>query len=126
MKGNIKTQVAQTGLFPTFGKINLIYTIIILLNQIVISFLIPFKVTFMLKTEDWAYVYYDLFVDFIFFIDIIIKFNTPIYKQGRLMTDRKQIALLYVKTWFILDFLALIPFSFLRKNSEHWPRGKNE
>ena len=67
-----------------------------------------------------------IFVDFIFFLDIIIKFNTPVYKQGRLVTNRKQIALLYVKTWFILDFLALIPFSFLRKNSEHWPRWKNE
>ncbi len=50
-----------------------------MINQIIISLLIPFKVTFMLKTEDWGYVYYDFVVDFIFFIDIIIKFNTPIY-----------------------------------------------
>ena len=32
VKGNIKTQIASTGLFPTFGRINLIYTTIILIN----------------------------------------------------------------------------------------------
>ena len=32
IKGNIKTQIMSTGLFPTFGKCNLFYTAIILVN----------------------------------------------------------------------------------------------
>ena len=32
VKGNVETQVSSSGLFPTFGRINLIYTSIILIN----------------------------------------------------------------------------------------------
>ena len=126
VKGNIKTQIASTGLFPTFGRINLIYTTIILINQIIISMLIPFKLVFMEQNEKWGYVYYDLVIDFIFFLDILIHFNMPIYSKGRFITDRKQIAMNYIKTWFILDLLCCIPFSWIRKNSEDWPRGSND
>ena len=41
------------------------------------------------KNEDWVYVYYDFFLDFLFFCDMLIRFNTPIYSEGRLITDRK-------------------------------------
>ena len=125
-KGNIQTQIASTGLFPTFGRVNLVYTSVILVNQIIISFLIPFKLTFLEYSEEWAYVYYDTFLDFLFLIDILVRFNMPIYLEGRLITDRKVIAKTYVRSWFVWDLLALLPFSYLRKNSEHWVRGKNE
>ena len=88
--------------------------------------LVPFKLVFMEKNEGWGYVYYDLVIDFIFFLDILIRFNMPIYSKGRFITDRKQIAMNYIKTWFILDLLCCIPFSWIRKNSEHWPRGSND
>ena len=81
--------MASTGLFPTFGKVNMIYTVIILVNQLIIAFLVPLKLVFMERSETWGYVYYDTFVDLIFFIDIFIKFNTPIYLEGRLITSHK-------------------------------------
>ena len=90
------------------------------------SFIIPFKLVFMTDSEPWEYVYYDLFVDLIFAIDIVIQFNMPIYSQGRYFTDRKTIARAYIKSWFFLDLLCVIPISFVRKNSEDWPRGANE
>ena len=105
---------------------NLIYTSIIMVNQIVISFLVPFKLTFWEKTEPYAWVYYDLFLDVLFFADILIRFNTPIYSSGRFITDRKHIAKTYLKTWFVLDLLACLPLSYLRKSSETWPRGTND
>ena len=126
MKGNLKTQIASTGLFPTFGRINLTYKSLILVNQIIISIMIPFKLAFMEDNEDWFYVIYDLFLDLLFFTDILIRFNTPIYSQGRLITDRKLIARNYFKTWFFFDLIACLPMSYIRKNSEHWPRGSNE
>ena len=88
--------------------------------------MIPFKLVFMEEREDWEYVYYDIFVDILFLCDMIIRFNMPVYHQGRLITDRKIIAKAYCKSWFVLDLLCLIPFSLVRKRSEHWPRGKNE
>ena len=126
VKGDLKTQIASTGLFPTFGRVNLIYTSIILFNQIIISFLIPFKITFMEYSESWGYVVYDLLVDILFLTDIIITFNTPIYLEGRLITNRKVIIKTYFKSWFFLDLLACLPMSYFRKNSADWPRGGNE
>ena len=126
MKGDLKAQVASTGLFPTFGRVNLIYTTIILVNQVIISFLIPFKLTFMEYGESWGYVIYDLLVDALFLSDIIIRFNTPIYLEGRLITDRKIIIKAYLRSWFILDLLACFPFSLFRKISSDWQRGGNE
>ena len=90
------------------------------------SFIIPFKLVFMTDREDWEYVGYDLFLDLLFAVDIIIKFNMPIYSQGRYFTDRRTIARAYIKSWFFLDLLCLIPVSYIRKNSEDWPRGSNE
>lgn len=116
----------SNGLFPTFGRVNLLYTSIILINQIIISILIPFKLVFMEDNEPWDFVYYDIGLDILFFFDIIIRFNTPIYSQGRLITDRKQIAKTYVKTWFFADLVCLIPVTLIRKRSEHWPRDSND
>jgi len=76
--------------------------------------------------ESWNYVYYDIVLDFIFFADILIRFNTPIYSKGRFITDRKQIALTYFRTWFLLDLLSCLPLSYLRKASIEWKRGANE
>lgn len=78
------------------------------------------------KNEDWAYVYYDFFLDFLFFCDMLIRFNTPIYSEGRLITDRKKIARTYFKSWFFFDLFCILPMSWLRKRSEHWPRGSND
>ena len=99
------------------------YTILILVNQVLIAYLVPFKLTFMISGEEWFYVYYDIALDFLFFADILIRFNTPIYLEGRYVTNRKQIALTYLKTWFILDLLCCLPLSYLRKQSETRPRG---
>ena len=77
-------------------------------------------------SEDWTYVYFDLWLDVLFFIDIIIRFNTPIYLQGRLITDRKIIVIAYLKSWFVLDLIACFPFSYLRKNSQDWPRSSDK
>jgi len=41
--------------------------------------MIPFKLAFMEDVEAWEYVYYDIFVDLLFLIDMIIRFNMPIY-----------------------------------------------
>ena len=60
-----------------------------MINQITLSMIIPFKLAFMEDNEEWVYVYYDIFLDLLFFFDILIRFNTPIYSKGRLITDRK-------------------------------------
>ena len=52
------------------------------------------------------------FIDFIFFIDIIISFNTTYFDKNTssFSTSRKAIACNYMKTWFCIDFAAIFPF----------------
>lgn len=51
----------------------------------------------------------------------------PIYdKKSRLVTSRISIALKYIRTWFLIDTIALTPFSYFRKVSASWPNSKDD
>lgn len=44
-------------------------------------------------------------------MDIIVIFNTAFLSQNfELEEDRKKIAINYLKGWFTIDFIAVIPF----------------
>ncbi len=45
----------------------------------------------------------------IFTADIFINFNTALYRKARLVTDRKVIAVRYLKSWFLIDLISAIP-----------------
>ena len=50
-------------------------------------------------------------MDFIFGIDIIVVFFSAYYNEDfKIIDDRAAIAREYVKGWFLLDFVAIIPF----------------
>lgn len=51
-------------------------------------------------------------IDGIFIADILVSFNTSYFDQklAQFSTSRKAIALNYLKTWFIIDAVAVIPF----------------
>ena len=51
-------------------------------------------------------------IDLIFFADIVISFNTSYFdtKTSSFSVNRKAIALNYLKTWFVIDIIAILPF----------------
>jgi hypothetical protein len=50
-------------------------------------------------------------VDVCFLLDIIIIFNKTIFDENfQIVTDRKIIAANYIKGWFFVDVIAIIPF----------------
>ena len=50
-------------------------------------------------------------IDALFFIDIIINFNTAFYNEVHDVIDKRyEIAAKYLKGWFLIDFLAILPF----------------
>jgi hypothetical protein len=60
------------------------------------------------------YVLFRNIVDLIFFIDILINFNTAIADELFEMNDNRcDIALSYGKGWFIIDFMAILPFELI-------------
>lgn len=64
-------------------------------------------------------------IDFTFFIDILLRFNTAFYdKHGTLVSSRKKIAIAYMKFWFWIDLLSIIPIEVILSQFNVKPRSK--
>ena len=61
---------------------------------------------------------FNLWVDLMFVVDIFINFRTTFVKTitDEVISSPKAIALHYLKTWFVVDFVAAIPFEFVILN----------
>lgn len=61
-------------------------------------------------------------MDFLFFVDVVLTFNTAILDDTNWMVEDnyKIIAITYLKSWFVIDILACFPFGLLNHaNSSH-------
>jgi len=66
------------------------------------------------------------FMDFLFLIDCIVIFNSAIDDEDfRIVEDRKLIACIYLKGWFLIDIMAIIPFDFIIMAVVNDPTGSN-
>ena len=55
-----------------------------------------------------------MIVDSMFILDIIITFNSAyIDEADQLVTERKKIAVKYLKSWFFVDLISSFPFEIL-------------
>ena len=60
-----------------------------------------------------------LIVDCMFVLDIFLNFRTTFIQPSSdvLEKDPKKLAVYYLKTWFIIDLLAAIPFDWIMHSS---------
>ena len=94
---------------------------------------IPYTAAFILKPysktelkwsfqEDEILRAVNIWVDLMFVLDIMINFRTTYVetKTEEIVTSPRQIALHYLKTWFVVDCVAAVPFEFMvnRKQGE--------
>ena len=65
-----------------------------------------------------ALLVFNLWVDLMFIMDILINFRTTFVNltTDEVISNPRQIALHYLKTWFVVDFVAAIPFEFMVLN----------
>jgi potassium voltage-gated channel Eag-related subfamily H member 8 len=83
------------------------------------SIITPYRIAFT-EDETLGWTIFDLFVDSIFLIDLVATFFTAYYNnEDDLITDRKQIALNYFKSWFFIDFIAIFPVSYIVTSSNY-------
>jgi hypothetical protein len=103
---------------------------VILLLTFYTSLLVPYHAAFKSKSlDDVPLLVIDSIVDVIFFIDIILNFHTTyvhtsmryslIYflyfllllkESGEVISDPKRIRKTYLKSWFVIDLLACLPY----------------
>jgi hypothetical protein len=71
----------------------------------------PFRIAFT-DYDPLGWLLLDCFVDLIFAADIVINFYTAYFDfDDNLITDRRIIAKAYLKGWFFIDFISILPIS---------------
>lgn len=65
--------------------------------------------------QPWTKIFiFEVTIDFLFFIDIFITFNSAYVNDNKdVVVDRKEIAKNYIKGMFLLDFFSIMPFYLL-------------
>jgi hypothetical protein len=70
------------------------------------------RISFEMATDDFTF-YLETIIDSLFILDVIINFNTGFYDVSTLITDRKAIAIDYLKFWFWIDLISSIPYTWI-------------
>ncbi|CAK81386.1 unnamed protein product (macronuclear) [Paramecium tetraurelia] len=70
---------------------------------------IPLVLTYSVELSE-GFLAFNQFMDVFFYIDMILNFKLAYYHRGEIIFDRKLIAINYLKLWFWLDFLAVLPY----------------
>lgn len=84
-----------------------------ILMMVYVATLVPYRICFL---SDYTYPVWDMidnFVDFLFFLDLIFNFFTPIIDKEVQIKSNLKIALDYLKFWFWMDSLSVFPFGIL-------------
>jgi hypothetical protein len=73
----------------------------------------PFRIAFYdIDTLGW--ILFDIMVDLVFFLDIILNFFTAYFDfEDTLVKDRRVIARSYLKSWFFIDVVSILPISLI-------------
>lgn len=100
------------------GYIRMVWDILAISFIIYEMFLVPFTLSF--EIEETAFLTnMEFIIDVYFIVDIFLSFQTSYYKQGLLVTSRKQIALHYIRRWFWFDLIASFPYTWtVQQNDE--------
>ncbi|KRW98530.1 Cyclic nucleotide-binding protein [Pseudocohnilembus persalinus] len=93
------------------SKFKVIWNYIIVFFMIYTATLLPYLVCFVEEKIMFVY-WFDQVMNGVFALDIILSFFSAYYDNDNiLVTSNKYIATQYLKTWFLIDFISVIPFS---------------
>ena len=90
------------------------WDLLIILLALVNCILVPLETAVELDyTKEWIYEVLNVIFDVLFFIDILISFNTSLNINNDEIHDRTQISLSYLRGQFTIDFLSAVPIDVL-------------
>lgn len=106
-------------IYPQSSTFYFFWSIILFICLIYVAIFLPYFTAFYLADE---YAEIDriivIIIDFIFLFDIFVAFNTAFMdKKGKYIDERCQIAKNYLKFWFWLDVLTILPISWIVDNT---------
>jgi hypothetical protein len=60
------------------------------------------------------YVMFNYVIDILFAVDILVNFNSAIVdEEFKIIDDRSVVACTYLKGWFLIDLISIVPFELL-------------
>jgi hypothetical protein len=94
------------------NKIKDNWDIVMAVVLIVSCMISPVRIAFPDKGEEpIGWTIYNYTVDSLFFLDIVVTFNTALLDDDfRVIDNRKVISKKYLSGWFMVDTLAIVPF----------------
>ncbi|XP_017771321.1 PREDICTED: potassium voltage-gated channel subfamily H member 8 [Nicrophorus vespilloides] len=97
-----------------YGMFKSCWDWLILIATFYVAVVVPYNASFMDDDGERPSVAVDVVVEALFFIDIILNFRTTyVSRKGEVVSDWKSISVNYLRTWFIVDLLAALPFDLL-------------
>lgn len=96
-------------------KNKVLWDLAVSLTLLVMSVYTPLHVSFANVDDGFTFgTTLNIIMDLIFGIDIIVVFFSAYYNEDfKIIEDRKRIAIEYLKGWFLLDLVAIIPFDII-------------
>lgn len=113
-KENFIIKFFKTFTFHPNGKFHMVWDSVLLMCVLFSCFYEPYSVSFYI--EDTSKLWLEEVVDALFWIDMIVNFWTAYDTGYRLVTDKKEIAFLYLRGWFSIDFLSTLDLDLYIKN----------
>ncbi|GBG30458.1 Potassium voltage-gated channel protein eag [Hondaea fermentalgiana] len=90
------------------------WDIVVIVALLVVSIVTPFEVSF-LQSPNIGLTVLNRSIDVIFCIDIFLNFITPFQApSGSWMYDHPSIAFHYMRSWFLIDLVSVLPFEMVR------------
>ena len=102
-----------TAIFLQNDQLRITIDIVIALLLLYTFIMIPLRLMIGEAGQSKFFIFFDKFVDMFFYIDIICNMRT-VYKDqsNNNIFDIKMITMEYLKTYFIIDFVCSVPWSF--------------
>ena len=93
-----------------------IWDLFIVILNLYTSIIIPYKVAFSEKNE---FTTFEMFISISFAIDMILSFFTAYTdNEENLVKQKRKIVMKYLKGWFIIDLISVIPFPLFLNRKE--------
>ena len=108
-----KPKKPKSCLFHQSSKCKFYWDLVMTALLFFICLIIPVHMAFKSENVVWCRVY--LSIDFFFLVDMILTFFTslPAAENEDEVTDRKVIAITYLKKWFLVELAAIMPFDLI-------------
>ena len=101
-------------IIPMNNKLKIVWDILVLILVLVISIIVPTRLAFATSDPIGWVIFYGV-TDTLFLLDIIITFFTSINDKDKTcqITNKREIAEAYLKGWFWVDFISILPLDLL-------------